>query len=146
MLSAFATGSFLTGTAVLFTQIVGLTGAQVGLGMSVAGVVTLLGHVTITGAELWQSASDWGFQSELSDHRRLGDYQGVWGPGYQVGPIIFPGLYTFLALQWGAPGWAVIAALAVLAAVAHPAARAAERHLERVGASYVVPGRQPATS
>ena len=42
VLSAFATGSFLTGTAVFFTQIVGLTGAQVGLGMSVAGVVTLL--------------------------------------------------------------------------------------------------------
>jgi MFS family permease len=96
-----------------------------------------LGHVTITGAELWQSASDWGFQSELSDHRRLGDYQGVWSLGYQAGPIIFPGLYTFLALQWGAPGWAVIAGLAVLAAVvAHPAARAAERYLERAGASY----------
>jgi MFS family permease len=96
-----------------------------------------LGHVTITGAELWQSASDWGFQSELSDHRRLGDYQGVWSLGYQAGPIIFPGLYTFLALQWGAPGWAVIAGLAVLATVvAHPAARAAERHLERAGASY----------
>jgi len=42
VLSAFATGSFLTGTAVFFTPIVGLTGAQVGLGMSVAGVVTLL--------------------------------------------------------------------------------------------------------
>ena len=42
ILSAFATGSFLTGTAVFFTQIVGLTGAQVGLGMSIAGGVTLL--------------------------------------------------------------------------------------------------------
>jgi Na+/melibiose symporter-like transporter len=42
VLSAFATGSFLTGTAVYFTQIVGLTGSQVGLGMSVSGVVTLL--------------------------------------------------------------------------------------------------------
>jgi len=42
VLSAFATGSFLTGTAVYFTQIVGLTGAQVGLGMSISGVVTLL--------------------------------------------------------------------------------------------------------
>ncbi len=87
-----------------------------------------LGHVTITGAELWQSASDWGFQSELSDPRRLGDYQGVWSLGYQAEPILFPGLFTFLALNWGAPGWAIIAALAVLAAViAHPAARAAER-------------------
>jgi hypothetical protein len=53
-------------------------------------VLIWLGHVTITGAELWQSASDWGFQAELSDHRRLGDYQGVWSLGYQVGPILFP--------------------------------------------------------
>jgi MFS family permease len=106
-----------------------------------------LGHVTITGAELWQSASDWGFQSELSDHRRLGDYQGVWGLGYQAGPIIFPGLYTFLALQWGAPGWAVIAGLAVVAAVvAHPAARAAERYLERAGASYAGTSASPAAT
>jgi len=92
-------------------------------------------HVTITGAELWQSASDWCFTSELSDHRRLGDYQGVWGLGYQLEPVIFPALYTFLALQWGAPGWAVIAAIGVTAAaISHPAARAAERHLERIGA------------
>ena len=41
VLSAFATGSFLTGTAVFFTQIVGLTRRQVGLGMSVAAVVAL---------------------------------------------------------------------------------------------------------
>jgi MFS family permease len=93
------------------------------------------GHVTITGAELWQSAASWGFASELSDHRRLGDYQGVWGMGGQVESIIFPALFTFLALEWGAPGWVVIAVIAVVAAaVAHPAARAAERHLVEVGA------------
>jgi len=94
-----------------------------------------IGHVTITGAELWQSAADWSFTSELSDHRRLGDYQGVWGLGYQIEPIIFPALYTFLALQVGTPGWIVIALIGVTAAVvAHPAARAAERHLVRIGA------------
>lgn len=98
-------------------------------------VLIWAGHVTITGAELWQSASDWCFTSELSDHRKLGDYQGVWGLGYQVEPIIFPALYTFLALQWGTPGWLVIAAIGVAAAaIAHPAARAAGRHLERIGA------------
>jgi len=98
-------------------------------------VLIWLGHVTITGAELWQSASDWGFQSELSDPRRLGDYQGIWSLGYQAEPILFPGLFTFLALTWGAPGWAVIAALAVIAAaVAHPAAHAAQRFLHRTGA------------
>jgi hypothetical protein len=31
----------MTGTAVFVTQVVGLTSAQVGLGMSVAGMVTL---------------------------------------------------------------------------------------------------------
>jgi hypothetical protein len=93
------------------------------------------GHITITGAELWQSAADWGLTSELSDHRRLGDYQGVWGLGYQVQPLIFPALFTYLALEWGTPGWFVIAATGMTAAVvAHPAARAAQRHLERVGA------------
>ncbi|GAA8852782.1 MFS transporter [Helicobacter pylori] len=98
-------------------------------------VLVWVGHVTITGAELWQSAADWGLTSELSDHRRLGDYQGVWGMGYQLEPIIFPALYTFLALQWGTPGWIVIATIGVFAAaLAHPAARMAERHLARVGA------------
>ena len=103
------------------------------------GLVSILliwiGHVTITGAELWQSAADWCFTSELSDHRRLGDYQGVWGLGYQIEPIIFPALYTWLALSVGTPGWIVIALIGVTAAVvAHPAARAAERHLVRIGA------------
>lgn len=94
-----------------------------------------IGHVTITGAELWQSAADWSLTSELSDHRRLGDYQGVWGLGYQIEPIIFPALYTWLALQVGTPGWVVIALIGVTAAIlAHPAARAAERHLTRIGA------------
>lgn len=103
-------------------------------------VLIWAGHITITGAELWQSAADWGFTSELSDPRRLGDYQGIWSLGYQIEPIVFPALYTFLALQWGAPGWAVIAAVGVLAAVvAHPAARAAERQVPR----FAVPTRPP---
>ena len=124
----------LSGSAfVLSCLVISVTHETVGW---ISIMLIWLGHVTITGAELWQSASDWGFQSELSDHRRLGDYQGVWSLGYQVGPVIFPGLYTFLALQWGAPGWAVIAALAVVAAVAaHPAAHSAQRFLERAGSA-----------
>ncbi|WP_370249704.1 MFS transporter [Nocardioides sp.] len=98
-------------------------------------VLIWVGHVTITGAELWQSAGDWSLSVELADARRQGDYQGLWGMGYSVESIVFPALYTFLALTWGPPGWLVIAALALAAtALAHPAARAAERHLVRVGA------------
>ena len=40
VLSAFGEGVFLTGSAVFFTQIVGLSAAQVGLGLTIAGVVT----------------------------------------------------------------------------------------------------------
>jgi len=64
VLSAFATGSFLTGTAVFFTQVVGLSGSQVGLGMSIAGVVTLtlaipLGRLSdrVGAKPLWAFAS-----------------------------------------------------------------------------------------
>jgi MFS family permease len=124
--------------------VIGVTHETVGW---VSIVLIWLGHVTITGAELWQSAADWGFQSELSDHRRLGDYQGVWGLGYQAQPIIFPGLFTFLALQWGEPGWAVIAAIGVLAAlVSHPAARAAERFLRRAGVGDLTPAGEGAAT
>ena len=132
----------LSGLAFLAScLVIGTTHETVGW---VSIVLIWAGHVTITGAELWQSASDWGFQSELSDHRRLGDYQGVWSLGHQAEPIIFPGLFTFLALQWGEPGWAVIAVLAVsAAAIAHPAARSAERFLVRVGAPVHTPDVPP---
>ncbi len=101
-----------------------------------------LGHVTITGAELYGSAGSWGFQSELSDPTRRGEYQGVWRLGYQVETIVGPALFTFLAISWGAVGWILIAAIAVAAAaVMHPAARAAERHLAKV--SVPVPRMSP---
>src|SRR4051812_47354597 len=40
VLSAFGDGVFLTGSAVFFTQIVGLSAARVGLGLTLAGIVT----------------------------------------------------------------------------------------------------------
>src|ERR1044072_8959653 len=42
VLSAFGDGVFLTGSAVFFTQIVGLSAAQVGLGLTISGIATFL--------------------------------------------------------------------------------------------------------
>ena len=42
VLSAFGDGVFLTGSAVFFTQIVGLSAAQVGLGLSLSGLATFV--------------------------------------------------------------------------------------------------------
>ncbi len=93
-----------------------------------------IGHVTVTGAELYQSAGEWGLQAELSDPARRGEYQGVSQLGFTLGSVWAPAAYTFLAMEWGTEGWLLIAAVVVVAAVAiHPAARAAERHLEREG-------------
>jgi len=90
-----------------------------------------VGHVTITGAELFQSAANWGFLSELSDPHRRGEYQGVWRLGFQVETIVGPALFTYFAINWGTPGWLLIGGIAVVAAViAHPAARSAERYLQ----------------
>lgn len=98
-----------------------------------------IGHVTVTGAELFQSAGEWGLQAELSDPDRRGEYQGVSQLGYTVGTVWAPAAYTFLAMEWGTPGWVVIGGIVVLATVLiHPAARAAERHLEREGINQTV--------
>jgi MFS family permease len=89
-----------------------------------------LGHVTVTGAELFQSAAAWGFSSELSDPDRRGEYQGAARLGGTLGGVWAPAAYTFLAMGWGSVGWLVIAAIVVLAAIgAHPSARVAERYL-----------------
>ena len=91
-----------------------------------------IGHVTVTGAELFDSAGQWGLQAELSDPARRGEYQGVSQLGYTLGSVWAPAAYTFLAMEWGTPGWLVIAGIVVLAAlVVHPASRAAERQLAR---------------
>lgn len=102
------------------------------------GWVTILlvwvGHVTVTGAELFQSAGEWGLQAELSDPARRGEYQGVSQLGYTLGTVWAPAAYTYLAMEWGARGWLVIATIVLVAAVLiHPASRAAERHLTRMG-------------
>jgi MFS family permease len=90
-----------------------------------------VGHVTVTGAELFQSAGHWGLVSELSDPARRGEYQGAAQLGGTMGMVWAPATYTFLAINGGTPGWLLIAAIVVLATIGlHPAARAAQRHLE----------------
>jgi len=107
--------------------IVASTGDTIGW---VSVVLLLVGHMTVTGAELFDSAASWGFLSELSDPTRRGEYQGVWGMGARITNILGPATYTWLALDHGTVGWAVIAVTILTAsALLHPAARAAERFL-----------------
>ena len=90
-----------------------------------------LGHVTVTGAELYLSAASWAFEAELMDPRQRGAYQGAAELSSTLGRVWAPALYTFLAMNWGASGWLVIAGIVVLATLAvHPSTRMARRFLE----------------
>ncbi len=91
-----------------------------------------LGHVTVTGAELYLSAASWSFEAELMDPRQRGAYQGASEFSGTLGMVWAPGLYTFLAMSWGAAGWLVIAGIIVVATIGvHPSARMAQRFLEK---------------
>ena len=93
-----------------------------------------LGHVTVTGAELFQSAGHWGLVAELSDPDRRGEYQGAARLGGTLGGVWAPAAYTYLAIEWGTPGWLLIGAIVIVAAIGiHPAARVAERYLHQHG-------------
>ena len=61
-----------------------------------------LGHVTVTGAELYLSAASWSFEAELMDPRQRGAYQGAAELSGTLGRVWAPALYTFLAMNWGA--------------------------------------------
>lgn len=100
------------------------------------GWVTVLlffvGHVVLTWAELFLSASGWTLEAELMDPRRRGDYQGVSELGNTLGRFWAPAGYGFLAMEWGSWGWLTIAAIVTVAAVGlHRSAHAGRRWLER---------------
>ncbi|GAA4369306.1 MFS transporter [Nocardioides caricicola] len=91
-----------------------------------------IGHVTVTGAELYLSAASWALEAELMDPRQRGAYQGAAELTMTAGKVWAPAVFTFLAMSWGAAGWLVIASIIVLATVAmHPATRMAKRFLEQ---------------
>lgn len=93
-----------------------------------------LGHVTVTGAELYLSAASWSFEAELMDPRRRGEYQGAQELSSTLGRVWAPAAFTFLAMNWGAAGWLIIAGIITAAAAGlHPAARLAQRFLVRHG-------------
>ncbi|MBK8758284.1 MAG: MFS transporter [Actinomycetales bacterium] len=93
-----------------------------------------LGHVTVTGAELYLSAASWSFEAALMDPRRRGEYAGAAELSGTLGKVWAPAVYTFLAMTWGATGWLVIAAIGVVAAAAlHPSTALAGRFLSQHG-------------
>ncbi len=90
-----------------------------------------VGHITLTGGELFLSAASWTFEAELMDPRRRGEYQGAAELSGTLGKVWAPAAFTFLAMTWSSWGWLVIGGIITLAAAAiHPSTKMARRFLE----------------
>jgi MFS family permease len=106
-----------------------VTHSTVGL---LTAALVWLGHITVTGAELSLSSASWIYQAKLMDPRRRGEYGSVAGLFSGLGGRWAPALYTFLAMTWHRAGWLMIGAIVVVATIGvHPAARAAQRFIDR---------------
>ncbi len=95
----------------------GLYAASSGGVGAVVIVVLLAAAVGHTVAELLFSAGGWSLGFELADQRRAGAYQGMLGVGTALGSMAAPLLITATVLTLGAPGWAVLAAVFLVAGV-----------------------------
>lgn len=85
--------------------------SAMGVGVAVAIALLVAGALTHALAEILSQAGTWGLSFELADPQRAGAYQGMFGMGFSLGAMCAPLVITATALQLGALGWAILAAL-----------------------------------
>ncbi len=105
-------------------------GKVAAIGLLVGGAMV---HVV---GEMITSGGQWGVSMGLAPEERQGQYQGFSGLGFGLANVVAPTLITVLCIQWGRPGWYVMAGLVLGAAVAlRPASAWALATRERYGAA-----------
>ena len=105
------------------------------LGPVGAAAVLVVGACVHVVGEMRSSGGQWGVQMGLAPQERQGQYQGFAGLGFSLSNVVAPTLITVLCIEWGWPGWLVLAALVLGAALAlRPATAWAQRTRERYGA------------
>ncbi|WP_431278647.1 MFS transporter [Leifsonia poae] len=105
-------------------------------------VTLLLGAVLLhTFAEILSSAGTWSLSFELADRSRPGAYQGVFGMGFALGSMLAPLVVTVTALDHKTFGWAILAGIFLVSALA---VRALTRFADRRAADSPEPSSSPA--
>ncbi|WP_406831016.1 MFS transporter [Pedococcus sp. KACC 23699] len=105
------------------------------LGPVGAAVVLVVGAAIHVVGEMRSSGGQWGVQMGLAPQERQGQYQGFAGLGFSLSNVVAPTLITVLCIEWGWPGWLVLGAIVLAAALAlQPATAWAQRTRERYGA------------
>jgi hypothetical protein len=114
-------GSALAGSCLLFALTAGRGGAGA-IGLILAG-----GALHVTGELLFVAAS-WGLSIPLMPAGMAGQYQGMFATGEASAQMVAPALMTTVVVGGGQPGWALLAAIFLVAALATvPSARWAVR-------------------
>ena len=105
-----------------------------GRGAVAASLLLLVGGSVHVVGEMVSSSGQWGISMGLAPMERQGQYQGFTGMGFSLSQVIGPSLVAVLCVEWGRPGWVVLAAIIVgAAALMVPVSRWALRTRERYG-------------
>jgi MFS family permease len=117
-------GLLLAGCCALFALAQGSTAW-------LASAVLVAGCLVHVAGELFQAAGSWGLSFDLAPEHAMGQYQGLFGIGRDLGQILTPVVATDLMVGAGWPGCLALGGLFLVAGLAvPPVARWAER--ERV--------------
>jgi hypothetical protein len=125
----------LRGTAWIAVAFV-LIGFSDGVGRVVAIAILVVGASVHVVGEMVSSGGQWGVQMGLAPMERQGQYQGFAGLGFGLANVVAPTLITVLCIEWGRPGWFVMAGLILGSGAAlGPVSRWAMATRERYGAA-----------
>jgi MFS family permease len=83
----------------------------------VATCLLIAAAIVLTWGEMLASAAWWTISFGLAPAGKQGQYQGFFFTGYATMAMVAPTLLTFLLIQWGTPGWYVLGAMFLLAAL-----------------------------
>jgi hypothetical protein len=98
-----------------------------------AALLLLAAGLHVTG-EMLGSAGQWGVSMGLAPAEAQGQYQGLSATGFAASQMLAPLLLTLLCIEWGRPGWLLLAVvLAGTAAALPPVAGWALRTRGRYG-------------
>lgn len=107
-----------------------------GPGARIAAALLVVGAGVHVVGEMVSSGGQWGVQMGLAPPERQGQYQGFAGLGFGLAGVVAPTLITVLCIEWGRPGWFVMAGLILGAGAAvRPISAWALRTRERYGAA-----------
>lgn len=107
--AVFRGGAWIAASFVLIALTDGVT-------REVAIPLLLLSAAVHVVGEMVSSSGTWGVSMGLAPAERQGQYQGFAALGFSLSRIAAPTLITTLCIEWGRPGWFVLAGLILAAA------------------------------